>query len=151
MTDDGWNTWGESKIIRTVGTYFAVGYTAGWAWQNTHGLLLPYHCGAGVTLIVHFCHEVSAINTDTTNLICTKEEQRAVIQFCGLKVCHVSKCIEWCQCSMGTVSCHNGLSVNGARGSKMVAQTLSMGKEPEANPYPLLMQTLPTLLETLRN
>jgi hypothetical protein len=22
---------GESKIIRTIGTYFAVGYTAGWA------------------------------------------------------------------------------------------------------------------------
>jgi len=36
--------------------------------------------------------------------------------FFGLKVYRVSKCIEWCQCSMGTVSCHNGLSVNGARG-----------------------------------
>jgi hypothetical protein len=63
----------------------------------------------------------------------------------------VSKCIEWCQCSMGTVSCHNRLSVNGARSSKMVAQALSMGKEPDANPHPLLMQTLPTLLKTLRN
>jgi hypothetical protein len=63
----------------------------------------------------------------------------------------VSKCIEQWQCSMGTVSCHNGLSVNGARGSKMVAQALSMRKEPNANPYPLLMQTLPTLLKTLRN
>jgi len=52
---------------------------------------------------------------------------------------------------MGTVSCHNGLSVNGARGSKMVAQALSMGKEPDPNPHPLLMQTLPTLLKTLRN
>jgi len=30
---------GESKIIRIVGTCFAVGYTAGWAWQDTHGLL----------------------------------------------------------------------------------------------------------------
>jgi len=29
---------------------------------------------------------------------------------------------------MGTVSCHNELSVNGARGSKMVAQALSMGE-----------------------
>jgi len=48
---------GESKIIRTIGTCFAVGYTTGWAWQSTHGLLLSYHCGAGVTLIVHFCHE----------------------------------------------------------------------------------------------
>ena len=45
----------ESKIICTIGTCFAVGYTAGWAWQNTHGLLLSYHCGASVTLIVHFC------------------------------------------------------------------------------------------------
>ena len=100
---------GESKIIRTIGTCFAVGYTAGWAWKNTHGLLLSYHCGAGVTLIVHFCHEFFAVNMDTPNFICTKEEQRAVIHFCGLKVYQVSKCIEWCQCSMGTVSCHNGL------------------------------------------
>jgi len=37
-----------SKIIHTIGTCFAVGYTAGWSWQNTHGLLLSYHCGAGV-------------------------------------------------------------------------------------------------------
>ena len=51
---------------------------------------------------------------------------------------------------MGTVSCHNGLSVNGVRGSEMVAQALSMGKKPETNPHPLLMQTLPTLLKTLR-
>jgi hypothetical protein len=42
---------------------------------------------------------------------------------------------------MGTVSRHNVLSVNGARGSKMVAQALSMGKEPDANSHPLLMQT----------
>ena len=108
---------GEWKIIRTIGTCFAFGYTAGWSWQNTNGLLLSYHCGAGVTLIVHFCHEFFfAINMVTSNFICTKEEQRAVIHFCGLKVYHVLKCIEWCQCSMGTVSCHNGLSVNGARG-----------------------------------
>ena len=50
---------GESKIIRTIS--FAVGYTAGWAWQNTHGLLLSYHCGKGVNLTVHlswvFCHK----------------------------------------------------------------------------------------------
>jgi hypothetical protein len=88
---------------------------------------------------------------DTPNFICTKEEQRAVTHFCGLKVYQMSKCIEWCQCSMGTVSCHNGLSVNGARGSKMAAQTLSMVKEPDANPRPLLTQTMPTLLKTLRN
>jgi hypothetical protein len=87
---------------------------------------------------------------DTPNFICTKEEQKAVIHFCGLKVYQVSKCIEWYQCSMGTVSCYNGLSVNGARGSKMVAQALSMWKEPDGNPHPLLMQTLPTPLKTLQ-
>ena len=97
------------------------------------------------------------INMVTPNFICTKEEQRAVIHFCWLihfcelKVYQVSKCIEWCQRSIGTVSCHNRLSVNGARGSKMVAQALNMEKEPDANPHPLLMQTLPTLLKTLRN
>jgi hypothetical protein len=137
--------------ICTIGTCLAVGHTAGWAWQNTHGLLLSYHCGAGVTLIVHFCHELFAINMDTPNFICTKEAQRAVIYFCGLKVYQVSKCIEWCQCSMELVSCHNRLSVNWARDSKIVAQSLSMGKEPDAIPHPLLMQTLPTLLKTLRN
>jgi len=58
-----------------------------------------------------------------------------------MKVYKVPKCIEWCQCSMWTVSCRNGLSVNGSRGSKMVAQALSMGKELVANPHPLMMQT----------
>ena len=53
---------GESKIICNLGTCFAVGYTAGWAWRDTHGLLLSYHCGAGATLIVHFCHEFCAIS-----------------------------------------------------------------------------------------
>jgi hypothetical protein len=52
---------------------------------------------------------------------------------------------------MGTVSCHNGLSVNGAIGSKMFAQALSMEKEPDASPHPLLIQTLPTLLKTFKN
>jgi hypothetical protein len=52
---------------------------------------------------------------------------------------------------MGTVPCHNGWSVNGAKGSKMVAQALSMGKKPDANPHPLLMQTLSTLFKTLKN
>jgi len=31
---------------------------------------------------------------DTPNFICTKEEQRTVIHFCGLKLYQVSKCIE---------------------------------------------------------
>jgi hypothetical protein len=76
---------------------------------------------------------------DAPNFICTKEEQRAVIHFCGLKVYQVSKCTEWCQCSMGTVSCHNGLSVNGVRGSKMITQALSIRKEPDANLHPSLI------------
>ena len=33
----------------------------------------------------------------------------------------------------------------------MFAQALSMGKEPDANPHALLMQTLPAPLKTLRN
>jgi hypothetical protein len=33
----------ESSIIRTVGTHFAVGYTAGWAWQDTQAILLDGH------------------------------------------------------------------------------------------------------------
>jgi len=49
------------------------------------------------------------------------------------------------------VSCHNGLSVNRARDSNMVAQSLSMGKEMDAKPHPLLMQTMVTLFKTLRN
>ena len=35
-----------------------------------------------------------AIKMDTPNLICTKEEQRAVIHFCELRLYQVSKCIE---------------------------------------------------------
>jgi hypothetical protein len=50
------------------------------AWQNTHGLLLSYHCGASVT----FLSWVFAINMATPNLIYTKEGQKAVIHFCGL-------------------------------------------------------------------
>jgi hypothetical protein len=34
---------------------------------------------------------------------------------------------------MGTVSCHNKLSKNGSRVSGMVAQALSMRKEPDAS------------------
>jgi hypothetical protein len=41
--------------------------------------------------------------------------------------------MEGYQCSMGTVSCHNGWSTNGSRGSRIVAQALSMRKEPDAS------------------
>jgi hypothetical protein len=71
-----------------------------------------------------------------------------VIHFCGLKVYQVLKCREWYQLSMGTVSCHNGLFVNGARGSIMVAKALSMEKEPNTIPHQLLMQILPIFNKT---
>jgi hypothetical protein len=141
----------SQKIIRIVGTCFVVGYTADWAWQDTHGLLLSYHCGAGVTLIVHFCHEFCATDMDTPHLICTKKEQKAVIHFCGLKVYQVLKCIEGCQCSMGTVSCYNGLSVNGSRGSKMVAQALSQSTSiTDADMERVYGMTLQNTVETLK-
>ena len=132
---------GESKIICNLGTCSSFGCTAGWAWRDTHGLLLSYHCGAGVTLIVHFCCEFCAISMDTPLFTCTKEEQRAVIRFFGLKVYHMLKCTEGCQCSTGTASCWNRLSTNGSRGSGMAAQALSMRKELDVHPRPLLRQT----------
>jgi hypothetical protein len=67
---------GESKIIRIVATYCAVGYTAGWAWCDTCGILVSYCCFADVTLIVDLCHEFCVINLDGPLFICTKEEQR---------------------------------------------------------------------------
>jgi hypothetical protein len=75
-----------SKIIRYVGTCRAVGYTAGWAWCDTCGLLGSYCCGADVTLIVDLCHEFCVINLDRPLFICTKEEQRAVIHFLWAEV-----------------------------------------------------------------
>ena len=133
---------GESKIICNIGTCFAVGYTAGWAWQDTHGLLLSYHCGAGVALIVHFCHEFYAINMDTRISFAPKrvEGTDPFLWAEGVPGAKMHRMMS-VQCSIGTVSCRNELSVNGLRGSKMVVQGLSMGKEPDANPHPLLMQT----------
>jgi len=72
---------GESKIICNLGICFAVGYTSGRAGCDTHGLILSYHCGAGVTLIVHFCHEFCAISMDAMLFTCTNEAQRAVVCF----------------------------------------------------------------------
>lgn len=42
---------------------------------------------------------------------------------------------------MGTVSCRNGLCMNGLRSSRMVTQALSMRKEVDTHPCPLWMQT----------
>jgi hypothetical protein len=77
------NIWyeGESKIIRNVDTYCAVGYTAGLTWCDTCSLLVSYCCGADVTLIVDLCHEFCVINLDDPLFVCTKEEQRAVVLF----------------------------------------------------------------------
>jgi hypothetical protein len=72
---------GETKIIHNVDTCCAFGYTAGWAWFNTCGLLVSYCCGADFTLIVDLCHEFCVTNLNSPLWICTKEEQRAVIRF----------------------------------------------------------------------
>jgi hypothetical protein len=72
---------GESKIIHNVGRCCEVGYTAGWAWCDTCGLLVSYCCGADVTLEIHSYHEFCVINLDSPLFICTKEEQSAVIRF----------------------------------------------------------------------
>jgi hypothetical protein len=61
------------------------------------------------------------------------------------KLCNVASCwiYEYIGILLGAHSIlHiNRIRFNGARGSKMVAQPLSMGKEPDASPHPLLMQT----------
>jgi hypothetical protein len=72
---------GESKIIRNVGTRYAVGYTADWAWCDACGLLVSYCCGADVNLEVLSCNEFCVINLDGPIFVCTKEEQRSVISF----------------------------------------------------------------------
>lgn len=46
-----------------------------------------------------------------------------------LKVCQVLNYIEGCRYSLGTVLCCIRVSTNGLRGSKMVAQALSLRKE----------------------
>jgi hypothetical protein len=70
---------GVSKIIRTVGTCW-LGMTK-YTWFTP---LLPLWCRCDLDSPFLSC--VFAINMDTPNFICTKEEQRAVIHFCGLKV-----------------------------------------------------------------
>jgi hypothetical protein len=41
----------------------------------------------------------------------------------------VLKCIEGCQCSIGTVSCRNGLSVNESKGSNRNYRASEEGAE----------------------
>jgi hypothetical protein len=90
-----------------------------------------------VTLIVHFCCEFFAINMDAPLLICTKEEQRAVILFLWAEGVPCAKMFG----RMSVRYRNSGLSTNGLRGSRMVAQALIMRKKPDAHPCPLLMQT----------
>ena len=68
---------------------------------------------------------------DTPLFICTEEEQQAVICLLWSLSVQVLKCVEGYHCNMGMVLCHNRVSTNGLRGSKMVAQTSSMRKEPD--------------------
>jgi hypothetical protein len=42
--------------------------------DKIHVVYYYYHCGADVTLIVHFCCEFCAINMDTPHLICTEKK-----------------------------------------------------------------------------
>jgi hypothetical protein len=100
---------GESKIIRNVGTSCAVGYTSGWAWCDTCGLLVSYCCGADVTLIVDLCHEFCVINLDSPLFIGTKEEQRTVI------------CFLWAE-SLPGAEMHRGISVQ--YGNSVVSQRM---------------------------
>jgi hypothetical protein len=139
---------GESKIIRNVGTCCAVGYIAGWAWCGTCGLLLSYCCGADVALIVDLCHEFSVIWTVHFSFAPKKSRGQWSV-FYGHRVYQVPKCIEGYQCSVGTVLCHNGWSTNGSRGSRFVAQALSMRKEPDMSGSFLMLNTCATILEPL--
>ena len=89
---------GESEIIHDVGTFWSRLYcwlgTTRYTWSPP---LLPLWCRCDLDspfLSWGLCHKHGH-----SNFICTKEEQRAVIHFCGLKVYQVPKCIEWCHCS----------------------------------------------------
>jgi hypothetical protein len=46
--------------------------------------------------------------------------------FYGPVIYQLLKCMKGCQCTMGIVLCHNGMSTNGLRGSKKVTQALNM-------------------------
>jgi hypothetical protein len=62
--------------------------------------------------------------------------------FCGLKVYQGPKSIEDFQHNTGLVFCRNGVSTNGEKNSKMVAQVLRMKEEPDARPRPQPTTTL---------
>jgi hypothetical protein len=72
-----------------------------------------------------------------------RREEGSDLFFYRLKVYQVPKRIEGYQCSMGTVSCHNGWSTNGSRGSRMVAQALSIRKVPDASGSFLMLNAAP--------
>jgi hypothetical protein len=68
--------------------------------------------------------------------VCTKEEQLLVIWFLWSEGVSGPQSIKDFQHNMGTVFCHNGVSMNGLKNSKMVAQVLRMRKEPDDHPRP---------------
>jgi hypothetical protein len=85
---------GVSKIIWTIRYMFCswlycwLGMTK-YTWST---LLLPLWCRCDLDSPFLSC--AFSINMLTTSFICAKEEQKAVIHFCGLKVYQVLKCIE---------------------------------------------------------
>jgi hypothetical protein len=107
----------------------------------THGLLLSYHVGAGVTLIVHSCREFCAINMYAVLFICTKQEQSAVI------------CLLWTE-GVPDAEMHRGISVqygNGVVSQRIVNELIERFRTgrtsvkheegADAQPRLLLMQT----------
>ena len=107
------------------------------SWSTS---LLPLwcRCGLGSSFLSRvLCHKHGC----STFCLLQRRAEGSNSFFYGLKVYQVLKCIEGCQCSMGTVLCHNGLSTSGSRVSRMVTQALRMRKEPDAHPRPVLLQT----------
>jgi hypothetical protein len=86
-----------------------------------------------VTLEVHSCREFCVINLDGPLLICTKEEQRAVIRFLWAEGVPGAEMYSRMSVQYGNSVVSQRRSTNGSRVSGMVAQALSMRKEPDAS------------------
>jgi hypothetical protein len=74
-----------------------------------HMLVYMNDCGAGLTLILHSYrkHGLPAFHVHV------RRATSSAPFFYGPNVYQVPKCIEGCQCSMGTVFCLSGVSANG--------------------------------------
>lgn len=101
----------KASQLSAVWVYFLMSTSLLVGHEAMHLVSPPQHCGAGLTLIVHCCHQINSVNMEAPIFIYMKEEQWYV--FYGLKVYQVVKCIEGCLCSMGTVLCQNRVSTNG--------------------------------------